>query len=225
MTDTLSDPDDLKQVWQQLERRLARHETLLLDGHRQRRLDTLRASLRPLRWGQRLQVPFGVVVVLLSIASWRAQWDMVNVRVAAMVMQAYGIALIATGAHTLSLIDRIDYGAPVLDIQRRLAAVQRWYEQSGLVHGMAWWLLWVPALMMLAGAFGRDILARGPRVLGGYTAACVVGLVVSLWLVRHAEQSNRPALRAWAKRSAMGRSLYRAQGILDELRRFETEEH
>jgi hypothetical protein len=89
---------------------------------------------------------------------------------------------------------------------------------------MAWWLLWVPALMMLGGAFGRDILARGPRVLGGYTAACVVGLVVSSWLTRQAEQSHRPAVRAWARQSAMGRSLYRAEGILDELRRFETEE-
>lgn len=223
MSDGATELDDFKAAWRQLDQRLARHEALLLDGHRQRRLDTLRASLRPLRWGQRLQIPFGVAVVVLSIASWRSQWDMVNVRVAAMVMQAYGVALIATGAYTLALIDRIDYGAPVLDIQRRLARVQRWYERTGLVHGMAWWLLWVPALMMLGGAFGRDILARGPRVLGGYTAACVVGLAVSLWLVRHAERSNRSAVRTWAKRSAMGRSLYRAEGILGEIRRFEAE--
>lgn len=224
MTDTAHDLDALKHAWQSLDHRLARFEAVAFDSVRERRLDAVRASLRPLRWGQRLQVPFGVVVVLLSIASWRSQWDMVNVRMAAMVMHVYGIALIATGARTLMLIDRIDYGAPVLEIQRRLAEVQRWYERTGLVHGMAWWLLWVPALMMLGGAFGRDVLARGPRVLGGYAAACVVGLAVSLWAIRHAERSNRPAVRDWAKRSAMGRSLYRAEGILDELRRFETEE-
>jgi hypothetical protein len=224
MTDRSLDFDDLKQAWQSLDRRLARFEAIAFDAVRERRLDAVRASLRPLRWGQRLQIPFGVIVIVLSIASWRDQWEMVNVRVAAMVMQAYGIALVATGAYTLTLLDRIDYGAPVLEIQRRLAGVQRWYERTGLVHGLAWWLLWLPALMMVAGAFGRDVLARGPRVLGGYVAACVVGLVLSLWLVRRAARSQRPAVRAWAKRSAAGRSLYRAEALIDELRRFEADE-
>lgn len=138
-----------------------------------------------------------------------------------MVMQVYGMALIASGAQTLALLGRLDYAAPVLEIQRRLARVERWYKTSGLVHGMAWWLLWVPALMMLGGAAGRDILARGPRVLGGYAAACVVGLIVSLWLVRRAERSDRPAVRTWAKRAAAGASLYRAGQLLDEIHQFE----
>jgi hypothetical protein len=123
MTDTSLEFDDLKQAWQSLDRRLARFEAIAFDAVRERRLDAVRASLRPLRWGQRLQIPFGVIVIVLSIASWRDQWEMVNVRVAAMVMQAYGIALVATGAYTLTLLDRIDYGAPVLEIQRRLAGV------------------------------------------------------------------------------------------------------
>lgn len=225
MTDTSLDLDDLKQAWQSLDRRMARFEAIALDTVRQRRLEAVRASLRPLRWGQILQIPFGVLIILLSIASWRSRWDLVNVRVAAMVMQAYGIALVVTGAHTLRLLDRLDYGAPVLEIQRRIAALQRWYARSGLVLGMAWWLLWLPALMMIGGAFGRDLMARGPRVLGGYAAACVVGLALSLWLVRHAERSKRSIVREWAKRSASGESLYRAEALVDELRRFEGEEH
>lgn len=223
MTNTLTDIDDLKRAWQQLDQRLARQEALLLEGRRQRRLDTVRASLRSLRWGQRLQIPFGILVVVLSIASWRSRWDIVNVRIAAMVMQAYGIALIASGAWTLTLLDRLDYGAPVLEIQRRLAEVRRWYVWSGLANGMAWWLLWVPALIMLGGVAHRDIVARGPWVLGGYAAACVVGLVASLWLLRRAERSSRPAVRAWAKLSAAGRGLHSAEAVLDEIQRFEDE--
>jgi hypothetical protein len=223
MTDGTIELDDLKAAWQRLDRRLARQEAIALDGLRHSRLHGVRASLRPLRWGQALQIPLGVVVIVLSVASWRSRWDMVNVRIAAMVMQAYGIALVVAGARSLTLLERIDYGAPVVEIQRRLAELQRWYALSGLVHGMAWWLLWVPALMMLGGAAGRDILARGPWVVGGYAAACVVGLALSLWLVRHAERSNRPAVRAWAKRSASGRSLIRAEAALDEIRRFEAD--
>jgi hypothetical protein len=224
MSDGAVDLDDLKAAWRQLDRRLARHEAIALDDLRHRRLDGVRAHLRPLRWGQRLQIPLGVVVIVLSVASWRSRWDIVNVRIAAMVMHAYGAALILAGARTLTLLERLDYGAPVLEIQRRLAALQRWYGQSGLILGLAWWLLWLPALVMLAGAFGIDLLARGPRVLGGYVAVCVVGLLISLWLVRWAERSTRPAVRAWAERAAAGESLFRAAAALDEIRRFEADD-
>jgi hypothetical protein len=224
MSDGAIDLDDLKAAWQQLDRRLARHEAIALDGLRHRRLDGVRAHLRPLRWGQRVQIPLGVVVVVWAVWTWRTHWDVMNVRVAAIVMHTYGAALILAGVRTLALLDRLDYGAPVLEIQRRLATVQRWYGQSGLVLGMAWWLLWLPALVMLAGAFGIDLLARAPRVLGGYVAACSVGLLASLWLVRWAEQSRRPAVRAWAERAAAGDSLFRAVAALDEIRRFESDD-
>jgi len=223
MTDGTTDLDDLKAAWQRLDRRLARQEAIALAGLRHRRLDGVRAQLRPLGWGQRLQIPFGVLAVVWAVWTWRTRWDMVGVRVAALAMQVYGVALIVAGARTLTLLGRIDYGAPVLEIQRRLAALQRWYGLSGLVLGMAWWLLWLPALVMLAGAFGIDLLARGPRVLAGYAAVCLVGLLASLWLLRWAERSPRPRVRAWAERAAAGESLHRATAALDEICRFEAD--
>lgn len=223
MTDAF-DLDDLKQTWQQLDRRLARQEALLLDGLRQRRLDTLRGTLAPLRWGQRLQIPIGILVVVWAVWTWRTCWDLVNVRVAAMVMQAYGAALILAGAQTLTLLARLDYTAPVVEIQRRLAEVQRWYSLTGLALGMAWWLLWLPALLMIGGAFGLDVLARGRWTLAGYAATCLVGLGVSLWLVRRAENSDRPAVRAWAQRAAVGESLSRATAMLAHIRQFEADD-
>jgi serine/threonine-protein kinase len=223
MTDGTIELDDLKAAWQRLDRRLARQEAIALDGLRHRRLDGVRATLRPLRWGQRLQIPLGVLVAVWAAWTWRSRWDMVTVRIAAFVVQAYGVALIVAGAQTLAMLARIDYGASVLEIQRRLATLQRWYALSGLVLGMAWWLLWLPVLVMLAGAFGIDLLSRGPRALGGYVAASVVGLLTSLWLLRRAEHSMRPAVRAWAERAAAGESLYRAAAALDEIRRFEAD--
>jgi len=223
MSDRVTDFDDLRLAWRHLDQRLARQEAIALDGLRHRRLDGVRATLRPLRWGQRLQIPLGALVVVWAAWTWRSRWDMVNVRTAAFVVQAYGVALIVAGAQTLAMLARIDYGAPVLEIQRRLAALQRWYGLSGLVLGMAWWLLWLPVLVTLAGAFGIDLVARGCWALGGYVAVSVVGLLASLWLVRWAERSSRPAVRAWAERAATGESLYRAAAALDEIRRFEAD--
>jgi hypothetical protein len=222
MTTTSLEPDDLKRMWQLLDARLTRQELLLRDAQRRRRLEAVRRHLRPLRWGQILQIPFGVAIVLASIACWRARWDLTNVRVAAMVMQAYGVALIAAGLRTLTLLDRLDYDAPVLAIQSQVARVQRWYAWTGLVFGMAWWLLWIPLVMMVAGVSGRDVLARAPLIFAKYAAACTVGLAVSVWLVRRLERSQRVAGRAWlAASGGAGRGLHRAGAVLDEIRRFE----
>jgi hypothetical protein len=223
MTDTFTDIDDLKQAWQQLDRRLERQQALNIQQLRDGRMSQVRRALRPLRWGQVLQIPLGAVVVLLSVASWRWRWDILSVRIAAMVMHAYGIALIVASAHTLALLGRVEYGAPVLEIQRRLADLQRWYGLSGLVLGMAWWLLWLPALVMMGGVARIDLLARAPWVLLAYATVCLVGLGLSLWLVRWAERSSRPAVRAWAERAAAGASLYHARAALDEIHRFEQE--
>lgn len=216
------DIDDLKVAWQRLDRKLDRQNALVFQQFKDRRMDTVRAHLRPLRWGQRLQIPFGVLLVAWSVWTWWTRWDLVNVRVAAMIMHVHGVALIAAGAQTLTLLGRLDYTAPVAEIQRQLAGIQRWLSVTGLVLGMAWWLLWIPMLMMVAGAAGRDILARGPRVLGWYAAACAVGLVVSLLGVWRAHRSSRPFLQAWAKLTASGRSLHRAEAALEEIRRWET---
>lgn len=224
MTDMLMDIDDLKVAWQRLDRKLDRQNALAFEHFKERRMHTVHAHLRPLRWGQRLQVPFGVLVVVWAVWTWWTRWDLVNVRVAAMIMHAYGVAVIAAGAQTLALLERLDYAAPAVEIQRRLAGVQRWLSVTGLVLGMAWWLLWIPLLMMVAGAAGRDVLARSPRVLGWYAGACAVGLVVSLWGVWHAHRSNRPFVRDWAKLTASGRSLHRAEATLDELRRWENDD-
>lgn len=223
MSNDAIDLDELKRAWQRLDDRLARHETLLLAGHRQRGLDDLRASLRPLRWGQLLQIPLGILVIVAAVASWRSRWDMVSVRIAALVVHAYGVALIVAGAHTLRLLARLDYAAPVLEIQRRLARLQRWFGLSGLVLGMAWWVLWLPVLLMLGGVRRIDLLAHAPRALLGYLALSLAALAASLWLVRWAERSSRPAVRGWAERAAAGVSLLRARAALDEIRRFEAD--
>ncbi len=222
MTDTSLDLDDLKQAWQSLDRRLARFEAIAFDAVRERRLDAVRASLRPLRWGQMLQIPMGAALMIWAASTWNAHWPVVNVRVAAFVVHAYGLGLVLAGARTLRLIRELDNGTPVVQLQRRLAGIQRWYDVSGLVIGMAWWLLWLPIVMMLAGHAGVDVLARAPRPIAGWVAACLVGLALSLWVVlsRHA---GRPWLRRVVDDMAEGPSLRRARRLLDEVDRFESD--
>ena len=61
--ETTMELDDFKQAWQTLDRRLELQNTLQLQAHRERKFDSLRRKLRPLRWGQALQMIFGIVVI------------------------------------------------------------------------------------------------------------------------------------------------------------------
>lgn len=219
---TSIDLDDLKQVWQALDRRLTRFEALVADGVRRRRLDAVRASLRPLHRGQMLQIPLGLLLAIWAASTWHSQWPVVNVRVAAFVVHAYGIGLILAGTRTLRLLAFLDPATPVVQLQRRFAELQRWHDVSGLVIGMSWWLLWLPIVMMLAGAAGVDVLARAPREIAVYVAWCLVGLAISLWVVL-SPHAGRPRLRAFMDGLAVAPSLRRARRLLDEIDRFEAE--
>ena len=62
--------DDFKSAWQSLDRRLQRDDTLKLHELRERKLDKARGSLRPLYWGQVVQILFGVPFILLASLLW-----------------------------------------------------------------------------------------------------------------------------------------------------------
>ena len=70
--------DDMKQAWQQLNQRLDRQQALNLRLYREGRLDKLRHGLRPLIWGQAIQLAFGVLFMLLGTAYWTSHMDAVH---------------------------------------------------------------------------------------------------------------------------------------------------
>ena len=59
--------DELRTAWQALGRQLERHDALQLRMHRSDRLDAARRGLRPLVWGQALQIAFGLALLLLGL--------------------------------------------------------------------------------------------------------------------------------------------------------------
>ena len=144
MTDQPVDFDDLKLAWQLLDRRVERQHALALMAFTDRQAGKARSSLRPLVWGQVAQIAFGVAFVLAAAKVWTSDWPVVHLRAAGFVMHAYGVLLIVLGARTIGLANRLDYAAPVVAIQKQLAALTHWYVWCGLAVGPVWWLLWMP---------------------------------------------------------------------------------
>ena len=216
------DIDDLKLAWQTLDRRLERQNALAFVQFKDRRVHTMRARLRPLDWGQILQNAVGALVVVAGVAVWARQWPVVHLRIAGLLMHLYGGLLIVAASHTLWLLSRIDYAAPVVAIQRQLGELRQWYVRSGMAIGYAWWLLWMPAMMVLAALVtGADLYARAPRVFALGTAIGLAGLALMAALHQAARRPRWAWIAPLNDHAMTGASLRRVQAVLDEIRQFE----
>lgn len=214
--------DDLKSAWQSLDARLERQYVLdrqLLWDHR---IEGARRHLRPLWWGQLAQMLFGLACVLLGASCWNMHGDQWPFLLAGITVHVYGVATMIAGGITLGLVSRIDYGAPVLEIQKQLAKLRRFYVGSGAAVGLAWWVLWVPFVMALSGLDGTaDAGAwRQPWVYWSLGFG-VAGLLATLWFHRWARSPERPRLARMMEESVTGGSLLRARARLEEIERFE----
>jgi serine/threonine-protein kinase len=216
--------DDLKQAWQTIDRRLEQNSALQLHMYRDGKLDVMRRGLRPLAWSQVLQILFGALVVALSVSFWSAYWQETPMLVTGILMQAYGIVTIAMGGITLARIGRMDYAAPVLGMQKQLAEVRKQHVLGGMIVGLPWWVLWLPVLVMVfRAAFGADLYSNLQTWFWLNVGVGVVGVLACWGLHRWSQQPGRPRLAKLVDDALTGKSLSKAQGVLDEIAQFERE--
>jgi serine/threonine-protein kinase len=214
--------DDLKTAWQTLDRRLDAQTALNLHMFKDGKLDKARRGLRPLAWGQALQILCGIALIEWAVSFWSAHRDVPHLLLAGISVHVYGVLMIICGGATIGLISRIDYAAPVLAIQKQLGQLRRFYVRTNVGLGLAWWFLWMPIVMMLfMSAFGADLYANAPSVIYAGTAIGAAGLLLTFMFDRWVRHPSRPAMAKMVDDSVAGGSLNRAQRVLDEIAQFE----
>ncbi|MBS0462352.1 MAG: serine/threonine protein kinase [Proteobacteria bacterium] len=215
--------DDMKAAWAQLNQRLEAQETLNFHLLRDGKLDRLRRGLRPLVWGQAIQIAWGGLIALWGANFWIAHRDVPHLLIAGIAVHLSGISMIVLGAAIEALIARVDYSAPVLGIQRQIAQLRTVYVRGGLAVGLPWWLLWVAFLMVaLKSLAGADLFLNAPGVVWINLAFGVVGLLATLAFLRWSR--TRPGLGQKLADYNAGRSIVRAQSLLAEIARFERDQ-
>jgi hypothetical protein len=218
--------DELKATWQALDRRLEQNNRINLELFKEKKLEKARTSLRPLFWGQLVQMLFiGLPFVLLAGCLWAGleSRPSLPLLLAGIFVHVYGVATIALAGCTMGLIRTIDYSAPVLAIQKQLAKLRRFYIINGMIAGLPWWLMWVPVLMVLCGLVGVDLYAKGPSVVWIGLGIGIAGLLATWWFHRWSRSAKRPKLAKAMEDSVTGGSLRKAGRILSELEQFEKE--
>ena len=226
--DTTMELDELKQAWRTLGRQLERHDAIQLRLYRDSKLDKARSSLRPLVFGQLMQLLFGLPFLLLAVALWtRAGASSLplpwTTLAAGIFVHAYGLATVVLAGLTLGLIGTVNYSAPVVVIQKQLARLRRFYIFNGMIVGLPWWLMWVPVLMVLGGLGDVDLYARAPSMVWTGLGIGVAGLLGTWWFHRWSRQPARLRLGKRLDESCTGGSIRKAQALLEEIAEFERE--
>lgn len=222
--------DELKQAWQTLDKRLQQQNAMQFQLLRDKRIDKMKSSLRPLLIGQIVQILFGAWMVLIGVDVWASHRDVPHLLIAGIVMHVYGVATIIAGGIVCGGIAGIDHAAPVLELQRRLAKLRKQYLLGGMWVGLPWWVMWVPFIMTLAmSATGIDIyaVARASSPLANWLnislGVGVLGLFATWVFHRWSRHPSRAAFGRKLEDDAAGGSLRKAQAELDALRAYQNE--
>lgn len=215
--------DELKATWQALDRRMQQSNAMQLQLFKDGRFNKMRAGLRPLFWGQIVQILFGVLTIMIGIAFWSEHRDVTHLFCTGLILHVYGVATIIAAGMTLGKIRSIDYAAPVLSIQKQLASVRRTYVGSGVVVGYSWWLMWIPFAVVVFGFLGVDIYTVAPGFVWISAAIGIAGLLAMWAFHRWASNPRRGPFGQRYAESLSGGSLRRAQRVLDEITQFEEE--
>jgi serine/threonine-protein kinase len=215
--------DDLKAAWHDLDRKLAATQAALTRLQTDRTLDRTRSALRPLVW--RLVWELLKLVAAVLLLGWYLSDNIHESRFAVpgLILHALAILAILSTVWQLVLVGRLDYSAPVVDIQKRLADLR-----TARCQTYFWVLALAPFIGVLIltvgvrGLFGGDLYAAVglPFVLAnvafGVVFALVTVVVAKVWAARSPESR----FRNWLVDGLVGGSLVRARKHAQEAAEF-----
>jgi len=219
--------DDLKRSWEEYDRKLdasIRLNTRLLHGSVLGKAETALKRLSRLLLVD-LLLSLGAAVWLGSFL-WEHAAE-ARFLVPAVTLHLFVIALVIACIRQIVSISQVDYGAPIVAIQKRLELLQ--VER---IRTTKWTLLlaplvWTPLFIVtLKGLFGVDVYAAfGAVWLAANVVFGLLVIAVGVWISRrYAGRMERSSLMQRLLRDIAGHNLTAATAFLRSLSQFEDEE-
>lgn len=216
--------DELKQAWQAIGQRLERQQDIQWQLLRDSKLDRVRRHLRGLFWGQALQMLLGIGLIVLGVACWTRNTDVPGLLATGLVVHAFGVVTVAMAGITIALAGSVDYSAPVMAIQKRMALLLRFFTLNANVCGAPWWIMWVLVVVAFAGLGEVDPAAGTPTWIVASLAIGLVGLLATWgWMASRRSRTTPPGRDGACNVADGGDGIRRGQRLLDEIARFERE--
>ncbi|HRO25999.1 MAG TPA: hypothetical protein PLD19_01010 [Luteimonas sp.] len=219
--DTTMELDDLKRAWQTLGLQLETTQALQWELLRERKLDKARRHLRPLIWGQLLQLALGIGLIVLGVACWTRNTDVPGLLATGIIVHAFGVVTAAMAGLTIALAGSIDYSAPVLRIQKRMALLLRFQTLNSNLCGLPWWVMWVLVVIAFSGLGEVDPAAGTPPWIAISLGIGVAGLLGTwAWSAWRGKRGARTKESGFSVADGAD-GIRRGRQLIEEIARFE----
>lgn len=218
--------EDMKLAWQALGVQLERQNAISLELLRGRQADGMRRHLRPLMWGQSLQILLGIAIMLWGISFWATHLGIWQAMACGIAMQLFGTLAFAFPIRLLAMQQGIDYAAPVVEIQRRLVQMRAWrVKVEAPVFAVVGGVIWILALLMWAQYEGDRVgLNLWQHMRPGVMMWLLLTTGVSVGVVFLARAVARKLGHGrWLENGLAGGSIVKAEAALAEIASFERE--
>ena len=219
--------DDLKAEWAARDRRLEKGIELNTQLLRESYVDRHGSSVR--RWslgGFLFELPFYIVAIAALGVFIVRHFDEVKFVVPALLLDVWCIAMLAATAYQFGSIYRLDFGKPVIALQKALVSIRmarlravKWGFAAGL-------LVWCAPFWIVIAKAALDVdLYVLPGFLAFNAIGCGVLAALIVWLLRrYSERFQRFAFVKAFLDSIAGRDLAKANEFMKRLSSFATEE-
>jgi hypothetical protein len=214
--------DELKQQWQEMDRKLDRSIALNLRLLTEKRTRRTKLRLVPMLLLQPVQMVIGIALTIFFARFWVANLGTWPLVISGVFLHALSVGLVIDAVMRTLLIVRINLAAPVVTIQRYLALLRHWEIRSFKWGWVAVWLA-SPALLLVGVRLVTtvNLWTVAPNAVIYTAIGGLAGVGLSYLFDRWAR--NRPQLGAAMDSMYVGYSIAGAQGALDEIDEFARE--
>lgn len=218
--------DDLKRSWEDQNRKLDAILRLNTNVLRESALSKASTATTRLSW-----LLMAEILLDLVLCVWLGSFNADHITeprflIPGIVLHLFAIGALILGVHQWLALKRIDYGAPVLAIQKRLGELRVQRVRATKLILLSAPLLWTPLLIVtLKGLLGVSAYAIFTSTwLATNVAFGVAVIPLAVWISRrYGDRMERSPLVQRLMRDLAGYNLNVATGFVDSLARFEEE--
>ena len=211
-SETMMEFDDLKTAWQALDRRLREQGKFQVELIKDRKLAQVKSTLRPALIGNVIQLLVGIAMEFLFAPFWVEHLATPYLLISGLLLHAYALMFVIYAGREIYLILHLDYGGPVLTLQKELDYLRLWRIRMAPHFGIVGSVIWIPLLFVILKWLGVEIALNEPKVILWLVSSLLVSLGVLF------------AIMKWGKSagdSSVGTNILRAQSLLKDVAQFE----
>jgi len=216
--------EEIKLLWNTYEQKLDRNYKLNLELLKRTNLDKAKNKIRKLTWMTGITLAFYVMVTFFLVVFAIGNISSISVAVSSGILALWTLLISIAAIHELELISRMDYSAPVAELQKRMSHLKLIIIRYLRLGVWIFPLYMVFVVMFFKVIFGIDIVANADT--GWLLWQLPVMLLFTLGAIwAQKKLSPKNAEKPWMNKllSGNGSQITEALSLLDEIEQFEKE--